>query len=668
MADYYCDHGAYPTYAAAMTWPNGDVPNPQDGDGRSLGPAASAVATIDFTGITAAAGNTITIAGATLTCVASGAAANQFNAGSGSTLAANVASAINAATNTVSSSASTSTPQLRSLVYARAKSSNNNVVEIGTRAGSTQYNYSGNSAMAIIASGISPTVVQFAGGASGPWGYLWNATSSFLPQALAIGGYGCMLINHNLAGRLLAGPAAFTAADTLWVRCNNRDFNPGTAVTAIIHPPMNIRFDASNAKWGDTVGKTFKFRNTGSSSALTISWQSPAATTSETDNYLGATVPYAVEFVNETTAGAGSASLILQNGICNSVSVWLDGVKIRDQSATSGIGITNQYQVAKAKNWYFEQCLFSFSRSDYTRGLLDVAGSMAGTIVMVWENCDFNFDALSMAHPGIVNGYGGGIDGAATFKLINCRASATVSVSPFQRRSNVASSYSCYASNLVGFKLPAAYSGLFSAFSANKGAGCLENGYAMHQNIGPKKAFRLETNSFVTDWIPDQGYPTLRSTLPDGTPWAYRTVWSASANHYSGPSGIEVLNLEKRSPSAANAVRTITLEGCMEASNLALAKNTHLDIMVTYTDKDDVVTMERTYPAGGIFVTGTALAASSQPWTLNSFGSYSAFKIALTTSKQVKAGTDISLSLCIHAESPNGSSSAIFVDPEVDIV
>ena len=667
MADYYCDHGAYPTYAAAMTWPNEDVPNPQDGDGRSLGPAASAVATIDFTGITAAAGNTITIAGATLTCVASGAAANQFNAGSGTTLAANVVSAINAATNTVSSSASASTPQLRSLVYARAKSSNNNVVEIGTRAGSTQYNYSGNTAMAIIVSGISPTVVQFAGGASGPWGYLWNSASGFLPQSLAVGTYGCMLLNHNLVGRLLAGPASFASTDLLWVRCNNRDFAPGTTTTFNVCLPMNVRFDASNLKWGDTSGKTFKFRNVGTSIAMTVAFLNPTGGTGETDNYFGASVKNAVQFVNETTSTGAGSHLIVTNGQCVSSSLWFDGITFRDQSATSKFYLQNQYQVAKSKNWYFEGCTFSFSRSDYNYPINDLAGSLSGTVTMVWEDCDFNFDALSAAHPGIVSGHSTDAAGAATFKLNNCRASATVSVAPFQRRSNAYSAYSCYASSLTGFKLPAAYSGLFSAYSSARSVGCLENGYAMHQNIGPKKAFRLETNSFVTDWIPDQGYPTLRSTLPDGTPWAYRTVWSASANHYSGPSGIEVLSLDKRAPTS-DAVRTITLEGCMEGSNLALAKNTHIDIMVTYTSPDGAVNMERTYPQGGAFVTGTSLASSTQPWVLNSYASYSPFKIALTTSKQVKAGTDISLSLCIHAGSPNGSSSSIFIDPEVDIV
>lgn len=667
MADYYCDHGFYPTYAATPTWPNGGTPSPQDGDGRSMGTAASAVATIDFNGITAAAGNTISIAGATLTCVASGAAANQFNAGTGSTLATNVASSINAATNTVSSSASAGTPQLRSLVYARVKSGANTVVEIMTRAGSPQYNYAGNSAMAIVAAGISPTVAQFTGGASGPWGYLWNATASFLPQALGIGVYGCMNINGNTAGRLLAGPSSLAASDVMWVRCNNRDYNPGTNATLAITVPMNIVFDASNAKWGDTSGKTFKIRNTGSLVNMTVTIYNPVAAAGETHNYFGATASDAVWFVNESTGTGANANLVVSNGQGISCTIWMDRVTFRDQSATSYLYFQNSFSTQKSKQWYFEKCKFAFARSDANYAILGVGGSLVGTLSMNWENCDFVWEALSMAHPGIINAHGAASDGGATFKLNNCRASATVSVSPFQRRNSSSSAYSCYATNLSGFKLPTAYSGLFSAFSTSQGAGPVENGYAMHQNIGPKKAFRLETNSFITDWLPDTGFPTLRSTLPDGTYWAYRTVWSSSANHYSGPSGIDVLTLEKRAP-VADGVRTVTLEGCMEASNLALATNTHVDIIVSYTATDGTVNFERTYPPGGFLVTPTAIAASSQPWTLNSYTTYSAFKIPLTTTKSVQGGSDISVTFVIHLESPNGTSSSIFIDPEVDIV
>lgn len=670
MADYYCDHGYYLPFTTTPTWANGGAPDPVDGDGLSTGTAVCAQATIDFTGITAAAGNTIGICGATLTCVASGAAANQFNAGSGTTLAANVASAINAATSAVSKGASTGQPQLRMFAYARVKSGAANVVEICTRAGSALYNYAyPNAAMAITSSGMTaPTITQFAGGASGPWGYLWNTTGTFGPSSLAIGVYGLMGINGNATGRLLAGPASLTQSDMVWVRCNNRDVNPAATVTLNIVPPVNVTFDGSNVKWGDTSGKTFKIRNTGTTIQLTINWNNTAAATGEYDNYMGATVMDCAQIVNETVGTGANAHLILANGPSVSTSVWLDRMAIRDQSVSSFTYIQNSYQVSKSKNWYVEGCKFSFSRSDYTRGLLEIAGSLAGTVAMVFEGCDFNFDALSTAHPGLLNCHGASADGAATFKLVNCRASAAVAVAPFQRRSNLSSGYSCYASNLTGFKLPAAYAGLFSAFSAARSVGGVENGYSMNQNIGPKKAFRLETNSFVTDWIPDQGYPTLRSTLPDGTYWSLRTVWSASTNHYSGPAGIECMTLDKRAPNDVDATRTITLEGMMQSSNLALAKNTDIDIIVTYTASDGTVNMQRTYPAGGLMVTGTALSTSTQPWTKNSFGDYSAFKISLTTTKQVAKGTDINVSLYLHTASPNGSSSAVFIDPEVDIV
>ena len=126
MASWYIDHGCtlYPT--TYMSVPVGAGSFPQEGDGEANGlgttPAVS-VATMNFSAATAAAGATIVIMGATLTCVASGAVANQFNAGTGTTLAANIATSINAATaNPTTTTGGIATPHLKGLVWASAAS------------------------------------------------------------------------------------------------------------------------------------------------------------------------------------------------------------------------------------------------------------------------------------------------------------------------------------------------------------------------------------------------------------------------------------------------------------------------------------------------------------------------------------------------------------------
>ena len=81
----YLDHGIYASHAASPTWGAA-----QEGDGTDLGAATCATVDIDLSAATATAGNTFTIMGALLTCVASGAGNNQFNAGAGATLVSNL--------------------------------------------------------------------------------------------------------------------------------------------------------------------------------------------------------------------------------------------------------------------------------------------------------------------------------------------------------------------------------------------------------------------------------------------------------------------------------------------------------------------------------------------------------------------------------------------------
>lgn len=661
MADLYLDHGAYPAYAATPTWSIGGTPSAQDGDGKAIGIAASATASLDFTGITASAGHTVVIAGVTLTCVASGATANQFNAGSGATLATNVASAINAATSTVAAGASAFTPQLRDFCYARV---NGNKTDIMTRAGSALFNHASNSSMAITTSGMTaPTIVQFVNGASGAWGYLWNA-ASMLPSAKAVGAYGVGMANENTSGRLLAGTAP-AAGDIVWMRANNREYNPGVAATLYLYQPLSIVLDASNVKWGDTSGKTFKIRGVGTAAALTLSWRAIPGT-GDYLAYFASTVYGSMMIYNETSTGSGNAPLTITNGPSTNIALHFENVEFADLSASSQLYLQNQYQVVNNRSWMFRNCKFRWSRSNAVYGFLVTSGTLGGTLSMVWDGCAFVFDGLSQVHPGIVNAHAIA-SGITSFKLQNCSCSAASDVAAFTRYNATTYTVNCTSDNLSGFKLSlATQMGLFSMLSANQYAGMQDGAYVLQQNIGPKKGFRLETPCSILDWIPDANYPGLRSYLPDGTLWSWRTVWSATAAHYAGTQGIEIVTLNKQAPSS-DATRTITTELLMDPACLSGATNKSVEMCVTYTNTSDAQVTETTYPTMSMLASATALASSTAAWTKNGYSGYSAGKLTLTTTQAVKSGTDVAVSIRLRAPSPSGSTSSLFIDPEVDI-
>jgi len=660
MATYVIDHGAY-TYSATPTWPNGGTPVAQDGDGVGTVTAVPSVATIDFSTTTAVAGNTLIIAGATLTCVASGAAANQFNAGSGATLAANVASSINAATNTVSASATVFTPQLRDFCYARTKSGATSTVEIMTRAGSDNNNYTTNSFVAITTSGITPPVVQFAGGSSGFWGWLWNPSASFMPSAKAVGGYGVGLVNGNTAGRLLAGSLT-TSADIVWLLANDRTLTPGASVTLNVVGNINIVLDANNVARGDTLGKKFYIAMPTNTNVCNIVCGGVSSGVGNYDIYLGSNVRNAWSISNSSTTG----TMAVQANLAANVGIMLENIEFIDNSTSGTIKLNNSYQAGNNKTWNIRGCRFRFVRSTANYGLLDFAGVQTGTIYMLFEDCEFLYDLLGAIHPGIINAASVN-NGSATYRLVNCLGTSSVSLTAFQKFSATTVAFSAYAENLRGsFKLDVASQvGLFGTYSTSPKVGGQDNGFALHQNIGPKKGFRLETPSTVLEWVPDGGFPTLSSFLPDGTYWSWRTAWSGSANHYAAPAPVEVVSLDKLGLSS-DGIRTITMEMLVPSAAVASITNKHISLAIAYTNTSSNQVVETTYPTNALLVSATAVPTSSASWTLNSYPAYSAIKMSITTSASVKANTDISIRLRLHKECPTGPGS-IFIDPEVYI-
>lgn len=233
-----------------------------EGDGTAMGAATSATVSVDLTGATADAGDTISVMGAVLTCVASGATVNQFNAGSGATLVSNLVTAINRTTNTSTVAAQGTgwaTPKIQDAVFARIGSPTT-TLQIMTRAGSAQYN-SSLVAQAGIVGVTGPWT--FSGGAGGAWGYIFNANSTTGPSAMALATYGLWGAAQVLAGVQDAGDVVRFRCGKI-VSLSNVQYAPappasiGTEYLPVVH-----EFTTNTVWVGDSATAALEFQYVG---------------------------------------------------------------------------------------------------------------------------------------------------------------------------------------------------------------------------------------------------------------------------------------------------------------------------------------------------------------------------------------------------------------------
>lgn len=233
MANFYLDVSAigneYQSYA--------DIPNtwgvPQDGNGLA-GPghsASVAIATISCDGASASGTGAVSVFGVTVS--------SSLN-GTGSTLATNIANAINASTTAVSASYCSATLGLKYLVYARVNPVLNTEVQIMLRIAGAVWN------------GIAPahtnitglSVVAFTGGADGPFAYWWN-TSTVFGKTLATN---ATTTTYGLLTQFSPGVLDPTANDVVFVRTSRGGVN------------LNAGYITSSSSWYQTAkSRTYVF-------------------------------------------------------------------------------------------------------------------------------------------------------------------------------------------------------------------------------------------------------------------------------------------------------------------------------------------------------------------------------------------------------------------------
>ena len=644
MANYYCEPKTYPAYAATPA----NNTTAYDGDGLAKGLATPARVSIDLTAYTAAAGATVTVCGTLLTCVTSGAGAHQFNAGSGATLAANIASAIQAATNAVNAAATGwTTPQLRNAVYA---SSSTATLNIQTRAGSAVYN--SNASWKVVSSGLtggSQLDVTFANGASGAWGYWWNdyVDGILWPSAVARLAYGCAFTGNNLAP--LAGPCnSITITDVVNVRGNNAVLYMGPVDTnsylVTLTRPGVFLFD-DGTEWSGDSGKTLTVNNrgTGSYNALYFA----PTTTTERIVLVGRSLG-----CFQITGSSGGVWRIFNSG---GGSTTLERILFVDGNSAFYFGWGST-----TSEFVMQHCKLQVTRNGFYSPFGSVSlGNTPNSYLRV-EDTVFDFNAYT-GTPTYLFDLSPVSNRQVDIVFKGCTYVGAVPCYPFGNPSAIIGRAT--AENCYGFA-PNQAVGIQGSNAApmSPELGC----YILQQGVGSAHQFRLETPANVIDWTAGKSYPTLNSYLPDGTAWPYMHSYTTTANAHRLAFGTEVVRLSKAVTLASKS--TVTLELAIDTAVAASISKSHLGICVSYISASDSK-VKNEYSLSSLVNMNdtTALATSSESWTVGgTYANWVARKIALTLANNIKQNTEIDVTLIAYKPAP-GSNTAIFINPEVGL-
>jgi hypothetical protein len=630
----------------------------QEGDGSvAVGTPACATISIGMSTLTAAAGSAISIGGASLTCVASGATTNQFNAGSGTTLIDNIVTGINRATNTVTVSAAATgwaTPKIQDCVFARRNGDN---LEIMTRAASATYNT--NASWKLLSSGLSPTNVdqQFSGGSGGPWGWLFNDSrgsatvaganaannTAIWPSGVGKFSYGVLF---GTTATMPIGGTAITSTDVTHIRANNKVLTLGGSSTILTVTREGTFLVDDGTVWSGDTG-TLTLASLAGSSGMNFQSNVKMILGCRTPEKLIFHTPYSGSVWNFATTSAGSPSRLI-----------LEGVLFHETAAAFSFMNTNTAGMINVIGGRYLNTRNAFNPMIFGNTVRNAGQMIFDGVVFEWTA--FTGSPTYLCNP---------VCGVGTPQKFILRNLTAVGCTPqlFGGSLVVNSSPQCVAENCEGFALGPTLLGLCTS---NPEAAYAHNelGYVLLQNIGVDRAFRLELPTCVVDWIPGAGYPYLDSQLPSGTGWAYRLLWATSTDAIRKGSDTPVLKLSKRNVLSA-ASRAITLELLLHASYAASVTDSHLGIVVTYTHATtDKLVTERTHVGWAVAdaTTPTAISSSAATWTKNSYSTHNAYKLVLTTANSIKADTEVEVMLMAYKPAPTVQQD-VFINPEFGI-
>lgn len=632
---------------------------PQEGDGTaSTAATASATVSIDLSAATAAAGNTISIMGATLTCVASGATVNNFNAGSGATLVANLVAAINRTTATATITAQATgwaTPKIQDAVYARVGSPTT-TLEIMTRAGSAQYNTSQVTTSGFTGGTFGP--YTFSGGSGGCWGYLVNHYPQW-PSSVAISIYG--VFAGAITGMPIAGTMgnATIGGDTVRVRSGksiwyNSQSTVGCYGGGSRTQPLEIQFDDGTSWPADGSTPVFTFTATYFTNYTSINLAPSAGPANiRAPRYADGTRGL-VFTVTPTSSGYltayGYSSTTWTNVDFNtypSTSVFAQFV----QYGNDGV-YANRFIGCRWKHRMNAQFL-SFSTS---RGMTE------------FMDCEFDNTGTPTPNSGAFAAIGAGHTNGTEWIFEACKFTGFPSTSRLFSvgQSTVYSTRvifsNCSWGNL-GSKGPVTL-----PISQGQRSYCYVSGFSQ---TGTRDFFINQGGGFV-DWDASGGYPTCNAKLMDGTTgWSIKVIPTTDTIKISRNNPLELPRIGKIMPTNAlltEGVRTLKIQLAVEQT-LTLTKQ-DISLMVVYEDTAGVLQVIDSYDPSA-----TALDTSTATWSSESGGQVAFYpgpvlhnkkEFSITTPTAVKAETEVGI-FVRFGFSVTDSTKTIFVDPDIAV-
>lgn len=632
----------------------------QDGDGTATTAAVPAIGSLLVNAV-ATAGNSIVIMGVTLTAVASGAGATQFNVGASTSIQAdNLALAINAATGTVNSGTSALVPQLRNMVYARGPSAGApaNTVEIMTRCGSSTMNHATNSSVAMSSAGWStpPTVTQFIGSVGGCWGYLFNIQATMWKSAIAVGGYGLWANIRPYLGLPDGG-------DVIYIRANDVTLskpNAGTSLTittgaiGTLSAPVYFVLDNGTAWPGDGAGKYLKFLTNSTNGSSAVSW------TAQANSFF--------EVIGSTLAG-GSKSLRWEEtgsaltGFPGSQPIRIVGMQIVSTFNSTGAGtrLTLGDGTANGCGTIYEDCLI---KNKASVPFFIISGSLTNRITLI--GCELSNEGATVPNLGLINNGGTGYITFSGCKFTNFVTGSRLTVSGGM-------------SGLGKFVIQNQSWGNVTvrgpAFTSVAGALDTYSRSIVIYGQNGDRDFSIETCAGLVEWNSTRAFPTLNARLLDGiTPWSWHVIPSTVAGNIGRTNPLELPRLGKIN-SLASGARTFRLEFCLEKS-VSWTKN-DISMVVMYTDVNGNQVSLNTFT-----ITADALSASEALWPLvddagvprveyqDSGALYhNRYKLEVDTpaGKDLLAGSDVGIYIRIHTIA-GATTKGLFIDPEVVIL
>jgi hypothetical protein len=623
---------------------------PQEGDGTATTAAtASATVSIDLSAATAAAGATVSVMGAVLTCVTSGATVNQFNAGSGATLVANLVAAINrtTATSTITAQATRwATPKIQDAVFAKVGAPTTTLM-IMTRAGSAQYNSSLVTTSGLTGGTFGP--YTFSGGSGGCWGYLANLNGTIWPSAIAT------ITNYGVLGNTIA-PTAGTAieGDVVHLRSNKIIYayahlqnRLGVQFYGTVTSECEFRVDATQAIWtSDPANSIIEIRRYATSYQNT-----PLAFSFAKGDGV---------FFNAPRTASGARSFVLKTGYgdsgggmsVNGSSVYK--VRVNGISLESSVsGAHDNLSLAQNTSDGFITFTDCYVKNANNNPPIAAWYSSGSTSFMTLVNCEFDATSASVANLGIVT-----LNNLLNFQLIGCKFTGYISGSKLTAASVTAPCTleltSCQLGN-IDLRGPVLGGFTYGA----------KNTYVIAvESSDPSRDFSVETRRGLTEWNSKRSFPYLNAKLHDGiTPWSVRMLPSQSATSALRTAPFEGPSLSKIN-TLADGTRTATLE-LLIADTLTLT-TADIELLCMYINTSNAQQVVST-----LTVAGSALNSSTAAWSSTVFvdgGSvnFNKFKIEATL-PNVKSGVVMAFLVRVFKNVSNTTQN-IFIDPEISVV